>query len=95
VTKHNAEGYVWTAEQRANLRQASLRREATIRQKVSVNGVVYANFTRAAAATGISAKSIKRYALEGVPKQASRNRLLTPEQLALAKTITLVVETPQ
>lgn len=91
---HNAEGYVWTAEQRENLRQASLKREASIRQKVSVNGVVYDNFTRAAAATGISAKSIKRYAIEGVRPQTSRNKLLTPEQLALAKTIKLV-ETPQ
>lgn len=87
---HNAEGYVWTAEQRATLRQASLQREATIRQKVSVGGVVYDNFTRAAAATGISAKSIKRYATEGVRPQAGRSKILTPEKLALAKTIHFV-----
>lgn len=86
----NAEGYEWTAEQRKRLSAASLKREATIRQKVSVGGVVYNNYSQAAAATGISTKSIKRYACSGVPPQASRNKLLTPEQLALAKTCRLV-----
>lgn len=58
-----AEGYVYTPEQRENLRQASLKREATIRKKVSVNGQVYPNLTRAALATGLSARSIARYAV--------------------------------
>lgn len=57
------EGYVFTAEQRAIVSKASLLREATIRKKVSVNGQVYPNLTRAAIATGLSARSIARYAV--------------------------------
>lgn len=58
-----AEGYVFTSEQRENLRQASLKREATMRKKVSVNGQVYNNLTQAAKATGLSARSVARYAV--------------------------------
>jgi hypothetical protein len=84
------EGYVWTVEQRERLREASLKREGTIRQKVSVGGVVYNNYSQAAAATGISPRSIRRYAIEGVKPQSGRNRKLAPELLAIAKTITFV-----
>ncbi len=59
---NNAEGYVWTTEQRKKLSTASLAREATIRRKVSIGGVVYDNATRASIATGISTRSIFRYA---------------------------------
>lgn len=57
------EGYVFTSEQRENLRQASLKREATIRKKVSVNGVVYPNLTQAAKHNNLSARSVARYAV--------------------------------
>jgi hypothetical protein len=83
------EGQVMPPEQRERVREAAFRREATIRQKVSVNGVVYDNFSQAAAATGISPRSVRRYAREGVPRQAMRNKLLSPEQYALALTIKL------
>lgn len=56
------EGYTFSPEQRENVRKASLLREATIRKKVSVNGKVYPNLTQAAQATGVSARSIARYA---------------------------------
>lgn len=56
------EGYVFTSEQRENLRKASLLREATIRKKVSVNGIVYPNLTQAAKANNLSARSVARYA---------------------------------
>ena len=71
--KHNAEGYVWTAAQRQNLSKASLKREATIRQKISVNGFVYPNLTYAAKALGVSARTIKRWATNGIPEQSARN----------------------
>ena len=57
-----AEGYVFTPEQRENLRQASLKREATIRKKVSVDGVVYPNVSQAARGSGLSPRSVARYA---------------------------------
>lgn len=56
------EGYVFTTEQRENLRKASFLREATIRKKVSVNGVVYNNVTQAARGSGLSPRSVARYA---------------------------------
>ncbi|MNC82304.1 hypothetical protein D3C75_1357610 [compost metagenome] len=56
------EGYVFTAEQRENLRKASFLREATIRKKVSVNGRVYPNLTQAAKANNLSARTVARYA---------------------------------
>ncbi len=83
------EGETMSAAQRERVRQAAIRRESTIRQKVSVNGVVYDNYSQAAAATGISIRSIRRYANHGVPPQATRNKLLTPERHALALTIKL------
>jgi hypothetical protein len=64
-----SEGYVFTPEQRENLRQASLKREATIRKKVSVNGRVYPNLTQAAKATGLSARSVARYAVSSNHKK--------------------------
>ncbi|MNC14030.1 hypothetical protein D3C81_366050 [compost metagenome] len=90
LTRHNAEGYVWTAEQRKNLREASLKREAAIRQKVSVNGIVYANLTQAGKAIGVSAKTIKRWATEGIPAQSSRNGDVPKELIASIRSIHFV-----
>jgi hypothetical protein len=56
------EGYIQTPEHRENVRKASFLREATIRKKVSVNGVVYNNLTQAARGSGLSARSVARYA---------------------------------
>lgn len=83
-------GYELSPDHKRKVRDAALVREATIRQKVSIGGVVYPNFTQAAKATGISARSIKRYAHNGVPIQARRNGLLSEGQYNLAKTIKLV-----
>lgn len=83
------EGEVMSPTQRERVRQAAIRRESTIRQKVSVNGVVYDNYSQAAAATGISVRSVRRYANHGVPPQATRNKLLSPERHAVALTIKL------
>lgn len=60
--EHPNEGQVRTKEQIANIRAASLLREATIRKHVSIRGVVYPNLTRAAAAVNISTKTIRRWA---------------------------------
>ena len=84
------DGTVMSAAHKQKVKEAALRREATIRQKVSVGGVVYVNYTQAARATGISPRSIKRYAQNGVPIQARRNGLLSEGQYHLAKTIKLV-----
>jgi len=62
------EGLIRSPETRERVRQASLLREAAIRPKVSVNGTIYNNLTHAARETGISARSIKRYALSTQPK---------------------------
>lgn len=57
-------GWECTKEQRENMRQASIKRESTIRRKVSIKGVVYPNMMQAANATGLSARTIARYCVD-------------------------------
>lgn len=59
---HNLnEGRIRTPEVVARVRAAAFAREARIRKKVSVNGVIYPNITQAAKAVGVSPKSIANY----------------------------------
>lgn len=62
------EGGELSKEHREKVRKAALVREASIRQPVVVNGVKYPNYSRAAKATGLSPRSIKRYVLSDKPE---------------------------
>lgn len=62
------EGYVCTPEHKAKVRKAALIREATIRKKVSINGKVYDNQTRAALALGVCPRTIRNYINSTDPK---------------------------
>ena len=65
------EGAELSREHREKVRKAALKREASIRQSVVVNGVKYPNYSQAAKATGLSPRSIKRYALSDKSEHAS------------------------
>lgn len=81
----STEGMVWNAEQRERLRQASLKRESTVRRKVSIGDVVYDNVKRAEKATGISSRSIANYATHGI--KPTSHRFYPETMFELCKTI--------
>lgn len=56
------EGRIRTPDVVANVRAAALLRESKIRRRVYVKGNIYANNTYAAEATGLSPRSVARYA---------------------------------
>lgn len=64
-------GYESTQVHRDRIRKAALIRESMRQRKVWINGKVYDNLTRAEQATGISARSLKRYILSDNPKHAA------------------------
>lgn len=62
------EGRELSKEHREKVRKAALEREASCRQPVIINGVKYPNYSRAAKATGISHRSIRRYVKSDKPE---------------------------
>lgn len=62
MKEHYLCGYTHTTAAKANMRKASLLRESTIQRKVSVDGMVYGNLTRAGEALGMHAATVRRRA---------------------------------
>lgn len=62
------EGYTLTPEHIAKVRAAAIRRGLTGYRRICVAGVTYPNMTVAAEKTGISTRSLRRYALSDAEK---------------------------
>jgi len=53
---------IFTRTHKDNISKAAFAREAKARTKISINGVIYDNVSRAAAAVGLHQRTITRYA---------------------------------